>query len=183
MIAALNRADTANKIARDTARRELRAYLTIPKIDVHVVKGNLVQTLLVIENAGRTPAFDFSGWTCLYVGAIRLMNGLANTPTTLPAAGPAQASSAPTIIGPGSAKDLRNMSFCGHSGAPTAQLTSSELTRLKDGVAAIYLYGRWTYRDAFGADRYIAYHVINNDFMGLTTNGSTIDMKDGFQGN
>jgi hypothetical protein len=182
-IAALNRADTANKIARDTARRELRAYLTITQIDVHIVNMNQVQAIVTIENAGRTPAFDFTGWTCLYVGPFRLINGLDYTPQTLPGAGPLQVNSAHTTIGPGGKKEVRNMAFCGRSGVPTAKLTAAELKRLKGGVAAIYLYGRWTYQDAFGVGRYIAYHVINNDSAGLTTNGSTIDMKQGLQGN
>jgi hypothetical protein len=70
-VRALARSDTANATAQDTAKRQLRAYITIPEMFIKVdTNTNALSTHVQWKNVGPTPAYDFRGWTCLYVGRI-----------------------------------------------------------------------------------------------------------------
>jgi hypothetical protein len=56
--AALRKAEAANKIASDTSKKQLRAYLSVESCGVQIPKEGWITVPLNIENLGATPASD-----------------------------------------------------------------------------------------------------------------------------
>jgi hypothetical protein len=182
-IRSLIRTEVSNAILLDQEKRQFRAYVTIPELFIKVDKStNVVSTHVQFKNVGLTPAYEFTGWTCIYIGRFHQEKGVVQVETNFPQQKFPESLLRPkTMVGPGAVKLSWSTFFCPEG--INRPLTQEEVTRLKSGYAAIYLYGRQTYTDAFGDKRWIAFHVFNNDFLGLTSEGTTLDTSEGFQGN
>lgn len=154
-------------IARRTAQRQLRAYVLSDSSTIFNVANpvplyagqQLAQTdaritntaagpgtLLTIKNLGQTPAFKVIHWGYICFREYPLNATLPAPPTT-------PSSNAPSmVLGPGqiSTKMLEL----------NPALTAAQITDLRNGVAAIYVYGEITYQDAFGQKRTTHYRVM-----------------------
>jgi hypothetical protein len=113
-------------------------------------------TYIQIKNSGQTPAYKVVHWGNICVREYPLISNLAPTPTlSLKNA---------SVLGPGiySTKYL----FL------SAPLTAQEVSDLRAGTAAIYVYGEINYRDAFGKKRFTKYrlmHHVGQGAIGINT--------------
>jgi len=124
-------------VAKDTEKRQLRAYLVFGDMNVkHFGVGNKPIIKGFIENMGQTPAHD-AGW----ISGINVNSLTAPTPSTWP--------DCDTIT-----KSPHHPKWPIAKKAPVfkerqAAFTADEVQRIHNGDAAIYLVGRLCYRDIF----------------------------------
>lgn len=136
VLIALGLAYQANRIARDTAKRQLRAYVGLrsPKIEGTAV-GQHPKVSLEFQNAGQSPALQLT---------IQIALGVDHFPQPQRAhdALPAEAKSVAVVLPGSSAK---------HSLESTGPaLTKVEIDAIRGGTAAIYCFGVVKYCDIFG---------------------------------
>ncbi len=58
---AVKAAETARKLAEDTAKRQLRAYMVVKKVSLFINKDRTTEVKLELSNCGQTPAYDLRG--------------------------------------------------------------------------------------------------------------------------
>ncbi len=166
-------------ITRRTSQRQLRAYVlsdsgTIANVanPVPLFPGqNLPQTearitntaagpgaWIQIKNTGQTPAFKVMHWGYICFRECPLTAAL---PARLPTVGNFPTS----ILGPGMiATKLLELN---------PPLTPAQITDLRNGTGAVYVYGEITYVDAFGENRLTKYRVMYHRVggaIGVSTN-------------
>jgi hypothetical protein len=147
-------------LAKDTAQRQLRAYVCIHEsllkfpqpvalpralhrlVDAQEIPAGGVEAQIHIKNCGQTPAYDVRIWIHTWYEAYPL-----TAPLPTPAEGFRMASA---VLGPGG----KTIMISPEKPALTKEQinllgTKPELT--------MYVYGKITYRDAFGENRYTNY--------------------------
>jgi hypothetical protein len=134
--------------ARDTAERQLRAYLQFsPYVNnsvwfntVHLAEGRIY-----IKNSGQTPAYEVKTDVAMLPAAFP-------PPKTLPDFIP-QVEPYLFVIHPGEGYNIKM--------ATNRHLTQDEVDQLIPGTnLRLYLYGEVRYRDAFGKDRYTRFRMM-----------------------
>lgn len=70
-------------IMRDTARRQLRAYVCIESAIVTFPEPNIPEALIEYKNSGQTPAYDVCGWIHTWFAAHPLKETLPPAPKNL----------------------------------------------------------------------------------------------------
>jgi len=141
-------------IAKDTMRRQLRAYLSVttsgpPGVFAGLKPGSPGHpnplAVLFIKNSGQTPAYEVSSWIAIDVKEYPLKTPLPTAPITQKLAR--------TIIAPGDATSLITK-----AGRP---LVSDEESDIRQGKKAIYVCGEVKYRDAFGRRQFVRFRFFN----------------------
>jgi hypothetical protein len=119
------------RVAKKTAQQQLRAYVFIRDGGVILnEKASGAQAVIQVQNYGQTPGYDFQSWTGIAVGDTR------DDPYSKLVEEPKQKS----IIGP-------SADFNVPSEAVT--LTPEQMSAIRSRHAAIFVWGRIRYRDAF----------------------------------
>ena len=127
--------------ADDTEKRSLRAYILANQPSVIIDDFNIVHARVQIKNSGLTPAYRVFGWGCLVVGHFQFSESAISLEMDFPSGAPSDEATFPkSIIGPGDIKEQINFSFCNVKPAIIRALTPDERTRLRDGIAAIYIW-------------------------------------------
>ncbi len=128
-------------LARDTAKRQLRAYVTVNGVirtkDPGDLNGQGFAVLVDIKNSGQTPARDSLQWARIEIQEFPLTTHLPIHCLENPTKG----------ILPPEAKNLAFPTF-------TRDLTTIEENAILANHTAIYVYGEIDYLDAFG-DRHL----------------------------
>jgi hypothetical protein len=128
------------KIMKDTAERQLRAYV-LPSRAQRVINqgatkaGVLSRVSVDLKNSGQTPAYD-----CVAFLGIGVFETGKATPLVLPQDMPVSQS----VLAAGEKLEL---------GGELRALTQEEEIRVAACVQEIHIYGKATYRDAFGIQR------------------------------
>lgn len=141
VLIALGLAFHSNWIARDTAKRQLRAYVYIEPGGIEVPMNGLSRVPTNIINNGQTPAYDLelTGDFLIITGDPREFNperdGRLGNDTAKTDA----------VLGP----QTNRFSYA----YLEAELCSPFMERIREKKAAIIHYGRLMYRDAFGEQR------------------------------
>ena len=127
--------------AADTAKRELRAYVTVETIRIQTVMADtgILGTMLIM-NYGRTPAYKLSV-ACDLTVDLRI-----GAPLPLPAASPA--------LGP-----LAPGAHFGTTKAALFRLTATQFNQLQGGTHRLFFHGEIRYMDAFGVPRFTRFRV------------------------
>jgi hypothetical protein len=135
--AAKEAADAARdsiKLAGDTAKKQLRAYVspTGGALANFGSSQSFIEGLVLLKNSGQTPAYDFESTGVLIDSVFPLTEPLPEEGTT----------TGKTILGPGTqfAVRLKNDKL----------IPQVALAPFRQGTRAIYMYGKFSYRDAFG---------------------------------
>jgi len=163
---------------KDTAIRQLRAYVFVDTIDVVNIipppPGEVLpagawnyqpaigpMAYIIIKNSGQTPAYDVLTWadikflefpnTSPLPYGDRNAPGLIKTKLTLPAEGK-------------SSKSIKLQQ----------PLTNDEIEKLRATTHAIYVYGDITYKDAFDNQRTSNFRYFINGFTGFTHLSNTM---------
>lgn len=147
------------KISKDTARHQLRAYVTVeqPRINHHPHEGLIVEYSIVATNDGVTPAISLQ-WVSRIVLAF---DEEAEAEFELPWKDAAKSSA---IVGAG-----KPISMIGKLPSP---ITAEYQRRLEDGTARIWAIGEIRYLDIFGdkrSTRYRGYYDFLRGFVWDTT--------------
>jgi hypothetical protein len=134
VIAALYLAFQSNRIARDTAKRQLRAYLHVTDCDqTDVGVGQSTVANITVTNGGQTPAHDVT---------IEVVLGRRTLPLAANAFDLGEDEDPPSklVIGPGKPA---------YSRTAMPAMTQAEHTAFQSGQSAYFTYGRIIYRDVF----------------------------------
>jgi hypothetical protein len=148
-------------VMRDTATRQLRAYVSVPKSRLLNLTGpGLAQSHVIIRNAGQTPAYN-----------LRHVGGLALGP--IPPNVGADEFRGPTtvaVLAPGD--QVEQITAAGR------ELTDDDRNELRSGAKSIHVYGDIRYKDAFGHERFTRYRL-----MSVHLNAALIVCDDGNESN
>ena len=134
-------------LSRDSAQRQLRAYVGVADGSFRLVnlteggQGILVQVRL--KNSGKSPAYDYTTWI----------------------AGPVIAGASDEPFGPPTPLSNRSTSVVFADGdthlASAAPITAEQIQKVRAGTSKIFAWGGADYRDAFGTARTLRFYDIN----------------------
>jgi len=128
----LGEARQANILAKDTAEKQLRAYVFLEKAWLEITPEE-VTAKIFIKNFGQTPALKSSGWTHIWLAPFPLAEELPR---------PGALMKGVSVISPGNHLETTH-----RRGGPLNKFTEAEVLA---GNAAIYVYGENIYTDIFG---------------------------------
>lgn len=161
-------------VARDTERRQLRAYVLPSESNIVVSAPNNLQIHFVVKNFGLTPAYKLRGWTCVIVGRFEKdVDGNIRLENSFPVPPFDEKAAPPTTVAPQDTKNSIFPSFCDGAISRVRPVTSDEVARIQSGKAAVYLYGEQYYFDAFGAPHFTKYRIVGPG------SGVTFDAQEG----
>jgi hypothetical protein len=124
-------------LSEDTAKRQLRAYVTVNGVmrtkDPGDLNGQGFAVLVDVKNSGQTPAYDFLQWARIEIREFPLVNRLPIHCLENPTRG----------ILPPETKNLAFPTF-------TRALTVFEENAILANHTAVYVYGELDYLDVFG---------------------------------
>jgi len=154
---------------RATSRRELRAYLFAENVAIYPLKEQMPETengkvgsTLIVKNSGQTPAIAVTHFCAL---KIHRQDDEASLDLDKPER------SGSLIIPPGG--------FIHAHRRMGEKLTADDIQGIRNGVLAIYVYGRIDYKDAFGHWRhtnyrlaYAAWPLLENLTMNIALSGN-----------
>ena len=137
-------------IARDTARKQLRAYVGVEIGRPIIGAEGEITAILTLTNSGQTPANGVQTAVQIVTGALPI-----NTAERPPYQGcdfitVRQQGSSPAYIQPGDKRGLRFPITNGVTEAMTSQLGTGE-------AAALYIFGTVCYRDIYNEVRWTEY--------------------------
>jgi hypothetical protein len=132
-------------IMRGTARKQLRAYITVSKCQFKFIIENDPEAMILVKNSGQTPAYKLHQWIAISPGSYPLSEKLTepwnfNEP------------SSEAIIGPGDTQ-----TSTAHFKKP---LSKDILPKLGTREWTAYIYGLITYEDIFGKKHKTIYRYI-----------------------
>jgi hypothetical protein len=151
-------------LMRDTARRQLRAYVVVERgivanvADPPAMPGEKIETVarimnpragphaqITIKNTGQTPAYNLVHWAGI---------GLFEWPlkTILPSTMPKPDSNYWNVLGP-DVPEVKTLRM-------PQRLSSDQIQGLNNGKMAIYCYGEIRYKDAFKKTRFTRYRCM-----------------------
>lgn len=156
-------ANAARALAEDTAKRQLRAYVTVergiianvanpihnrsdkPETVARIIDPQAGPTAqITIKNTGQTPAYNLIHWASIDIREYPLT-------TELPSMPPPEHSYR-NVLGP-SVPEVKTLRM-------PRPLTTEEIEGLRNGSRAIYCHGEIGYRDAFKEDRWTRYRCM-----------------------
>lgn len=154
------------KISEETAERQLRAYVNVIKAQVAPPQeGGPILGKLLIKNAGQTPAYDLKAW--IGVGVFDYTVG-GNIEVPVPAdmdQRPPSFVLAPGVEFPESISLIR-------------RYTREEIQKLRAQKAAVIVFGKTTYRDAFGVQRVSEHRYLYGGDWGMPDTGEMVPMRE-----
>jgi len=136
-------------LTRDTAKRELRAYISILAKITSLDAEDPIRAQVLISNSGKTPAYR-----------LRVFAGIKfpEAPVEADLTGPLGSQSS-NDVGPGDRTDFFVQ-------APR-QLTEAEKSEIRAGSKAIYVYGIITYDDAFRRRQFTKFRYMMGGAVGV----------------
>jgi hypothetical protein len=155
-------------VMKDTAERQLRAYVFPIKVGVKLYIGNVPEYRVIIKNSGQTPAYKLRHID-------RFLSGEFPRKEPLPDAVSPDFSI--TNLGPG--QKLEKSGIAQRCDGTPVIFTADALEKLKDGTAAIYAFGKIDFVDAFKRNRWIKYRYMTGGDVGFHSDGKLIICQQG----
>ncbi len=157
-------ADTARSTVetmKDTAQRQLRAYVGIESITINKFgDSDVPEVHIIFKNTGLTPAYINIKTTRTAI-LMREFPISGDFPDFPPINSSIQSSQ--SVIGAGGVVQ---------SIAPTARpLSDAENSSVRDGTGAIYVFGEITYKDVFGISRFTKFRLYYGGDAGARADG------------
>jgi hypothetical protein len=136
------------------SERQLRAYVCVTDAEIHEF-GNPkpLEALVVVKNAGQTPAYRMTSHMGIVSGVIIDHNHIPPAPLL---------NGGELYIGPGVEQELRMIA--------DGVLTPQEQQSIESGVATVYVYGDIHYWDAFGMERFVHFRQTTRSHHGTLRN-------------
>ena len=133
-------------IMKDTAQRQLRAYISVTAANIEFPEPGRPKSTLIFKNAGQTPAHDVQVWIHQWVAAYPL-------DVTLPTPSP-DFVMAKNTLGAGAHCLMTNE-------APRPIFNPSLLHLVGTPQGTIYVYGEVSYSDVFGSRHVQQYRLMH----------------------
>ena len=134
-VGATNVAQSTLVLMKDTAQRQLRAYISVVAAKIEFPVPGQPKSTLTFRNAGQTPAHDVKIWIHQWVAAYPLDVALPTPPPDFV--------TARDTLGAGASCHMTNE-------APHPVAKEPFLTLIGTSEGTIYVYGEVSYRDVFG---------------------------------
>lgn len=155
-------ADQTVRIMKETAERQLRAYLAIATqsdppgaaLGGILIEEGQISVNLFIKNCGQTPAYGMRDWCNIAVLDEPLSGRIPKLWK--------RKVDAKSVIAPGQVITVSRKKRPG--------ISANETYRIGMGSALIYVYGVITYKDAFFKKRYLKFRYTTNATSGTTDN-------------
>jgi hypothetical protein len=145
-----------------TAERQLRAYVGITEATVSdFAVGQILRVSMTIKNSGQTPAYKVTQHYSIMGGEYPRKDPL---PQVIVPGGS-------STLGPG---EVHLLEIPLHGPLP-----SSAYSQITSGGAAIYIWGRVMYEDAFGYNRETRFSYIFGGRFGVHRGGAVVPSEDG----
>ncbi len=152
--------------AKSNSERQLRAYIFPHEMRVTDVDiGGRPTADIVVKNTGLTPATNVISWAGIWVGNFPLQAQLSRANSEF------MKSASRRSAGPGATFSI----------APvwSETLTEQHMRMLRNGTAAVFVWGEITYVDVFGQKRITSFHSYYGGDMGLRPDGATTTSPEG----
>jgi hypothetical protein len=144
------------ELARQTAERQLRAYVAVDQGILKGVGGAETEARLYIKNTGQTPAYNTEQWVSI------VADDYPTTRTFEFFPGTAEIGASATIGAGGLSTVFISV----------GALTANQWDKIRTGKAAIWLWGEIRYRDAFEKRRFTRFKYIYGGHVGARPNGA-----------
>lgn len=145
-------------ISKDTARRQLRAYVHVLAGQIRLVninqEGMGLDIGIELRNSGQTPAYDFSTW--IEQPVVQVSDAV---PFTIEK--PMSDRDGFSITAPGGSVNLRFV----------IPISEDDLSAIRQGEKKVFVWGGTNYTDAFGDERYTRFRMINGPIYSLNKAG------------
>jgi hypothetical protein len=125
-------------LSRDTAQRQLRAYVCVHAVAIHFTDAETVDVRVDIKNSGQTPAYQVRQWIRVFIGTYPLAESLPEPPDDFDMSA--------SVIGPDG--------FVSIARRPRPPV---DAVALGTPTKTVYAYGKVYYKDAFGESRTTGY--------------------------
>jgi hypothetical protein len=144
-------------LMEDTAKRQLRAYISMETANLGFPQKNRPTASVTFKNFGQTPAYEVQSWISIKIDSY---------PASIPFALQKPGHRAPkSTLGPGAATQFS---------APLGRaLSDAEMAELGTEQITVYVYGRVTYKDTFGQERFTHWRLIAGGPEGVPIKGMT----------
>ncbi|MBX3121206.1 MAG: hypothetical protein KF784_19270 [Fimbriimonadaceae bacterium] len=145
-------------ISNDTAKRQLRAYVSVDlaKIEDPACPGCVPSAVITFKNYGLTPAYRWQAWDGVMIGeTFDEEHWNVTNPDALPQGGGTKG-----ILGPGQTTrtEVRNKAL---------RLTPHQVQELDDGRLTLFFFGYIRYWDAFDREQWTTYRYFYGGPVGL----------------
>jgi hypothetical protein len=128
--------------SRDTAERQLRAYVFMQGAQVMIMNNNTaILATIAVKNFGQTPAYRVRSWAKVAVCAIDVQPSDDIAPPIV----------AESVMGPGAEFHMQ----------PAINATALQLQDTKNGTNKICVWGKLEYVDAFNVPQVFTYRGVN----------------------
>jgi hypothetical protein len=149
--AAAEAADATVNQMRDTAEKQLRAYVCLDSAVIKFPQPDIPEAQVHFKNCGQTPAYDVRGWIHTWFGEYPLKETLPNAPDDL--------RKGTETIAPG-----RILIYVAPKKPP---LPPPYVAVLGTDTFTLYVYGEILYKDIFGKERRTQYRLIHGGAEGI----------------
>jgi hypothetical protein len=130
--------------AEETARKQLRAYISVVSGDIQLANGgNAIRAQVGIKNSGQTPAYETFAWATVSVLDADNTEFRMNKSDRPPSG---------SLMGPGAQTVVARL----------AATSLDELAAIHAGTKRVFVWGRVEYIDAFGTKRWFVFHHRNS---------------------
>lgn len=131
---------------QDTARRQLRAYVSVDRAWIEFPEPGIPKVNVVVKNAGQTPAHNVHQWIHQWIAKYPLTTQLPTPPN-----GFVMSSS---LLGAGATHDMQ----IEH---PHPIIEPSFMDKIGTTEGTIYVYGEIHYMDVFGNEHFTKYRLMH----------------------
>lgn len=128
----------------DTARRQLRAYVSVDRAWIEFPEPGVPHVTVIIKNAGQTPAYDLRHWIHQWIERYPLEIQLP-----VPPDGFVMSSS---LLGAAATHSMQLKH-------PSPIIRLPFIDEIGTPEATIYVYGEITYKDIFGTQQFLRYRL------------------------
>jgi hypothetical protein len=140
-------------LSRDTAQKQIRAYVGVVDGAIQLVnlttEGQGISALLRLKNSGRSPAYQFTTWIAQPVIA---------EPNAEPFGEPLPLEDRTSASVMFSEADVQV--------SRATPISNTDLAALRNGTKKLFIWGGADYTDAFGVRRTLRFHDVNGEELG-----------------
>lgn len=144
-MAAVATEDSVN-IMRDTATRQLRAYISIDCARIEFPEPGVPKVTVTIKNSGQTPAHNLRHWIHQWIERYPLSIDLPEPPDDFVMSS--------SVLGSGATHEMQIIH-------PKPIIKPCCIHEIGTPDATIYVYGAVTYQDVFGNEHFIKYRLMH----------------------
>lgn len=139
-------AQNSLELMRDTAQKQLRAYISVVSAKIEFPEPGRPKSTLTFRNAGQTPAHDVQIWIHQWIAACPLGVTLPTPPRSF--------TMAKSTLGAGACCHMQNE-------APHPVVDAAHLDLVGTAEGTIYVYGEISYLDVFGLKHTQKYRLMH----------------------